>query len=270
MDPLIFNLTALAALLPCAILLLKRGPAPEDEVRNLAYWAVLATALAGSVAWTWALFASGWQTGIAATLWITIAATYILFALISLVSAPFARLLAVFGPYSAVLGLVATVWAHAPARGGPAKSVSAWLDLHIAVSVTTYAFVTLAAVAALGVYLQERALKARKPSRLTAMLPSVAEGEAVQFRLLAASALVLGLGLISGAVIELVAGNSIPIFSHKIFLSVLSFVVITGLLIVHRTIGMAGRRAARYLLLAYLLLTLGYPGVKFVTDIILG
>ena len=30
-----------------------------------------------------------------------------------------------------------------------------------------------------------------------------------------------------------------------------------------------GRRAARIVLLAYLLLTLAYPGVKFVTDVIL-
>ena len=32
---------------------------------------------------------------------------------------------------------------------------------------------------------------------------------------------------------------------------------------------MGGRRAARYVLVAYLLLTLGYPGVKFVTDVLL-
>jgi ABC-type uncharacterized transport system permease subunit len=70
-------------------------------------------------------------------------------------------------------------------------------------------------------------------------------------------------------VIEFLDRGVILIFNHKILLSILSFAVIAGMLIVHRASGMAGRRAARYLLLAYLLLTLGYPGVKLVTDVIL-
>jgi ABC-type uncharacterized transport system permease subunit len=41
------------------------------------------------------------------------------------------------------------------------------------------------------------------------------------------------------------------------------------LLILHHYSGLRGRRAARLVLLAYLLLTLAYPGVKFVTDILL-
>jgi ABC-type uncharacterized transport system permease subunit len=42
------------------------------------------------------------------------------------------------------------------------------------------------------------------------------------------------------------------------------------LLLVHRRGGISGRRAARYVLFTYLLLTLAYPGVKFVTDVIVG
>jgi ABC-type uncharacterized transport system permease subunit len=41
------------------------------------------------------------------------------------------------------------------------------------------------------------------------------------------------------------------------------------LLVAHYRSGMRGRRAARVVLLAYLLLTLGYPGVKFVTDVLM-
>jgi ABC-type uncharacterized transport system permease subunit len=37
----------------------------------------------------------------------------------------------------------------------------------------------------------------------------------------------------------------------------------------HFWIGIRGRRAARIVLLAYLLITLAYPGVKFVTDVVL-
>ena len=274
MNPLVFNLAALAALVPSALLLNRRGPSPEQpgpehDVRDLAFWAVLAAAVAGAMAWTWVLFASAWQTGIAASLWITISLSLILFALISAVSGVFARLLVVFGPYTVVLGAIATVWAQAPGRAAPATAAGAWLNLHIGISVATYALMTLAAMAALAVYIQERAMKARRPTRLTATLPSVSEGETLQLRLLAASAVVLGLGLLSGMVIEFLDRGVILVFNHKVLLSILSFAVIAGMLIVHRASGLAGRRAARYLLLAYLLLTLGYPGVKLVTDVIL-
>ena len=109
----------------------------------------------------------------------------------------------------------------------------------------------------------------RRPVKLTALLPSVSEGETLQVRLLTASAVVLGMGLATGMVIEVLDHGVILEFSHKILLSLLSFALIVALLIVHRVTGLAGRRAARYLLVAYLLLTLGYPGVKFVTDVII-
>jgi ABC-type uncharacterized transport system permease subunit len=56
---------------------------------------------------------------------------------------------------------------------------------------------------------------------------------------------------------------------HKTVLSLLAFALIGALLLVHQRFGLGGRRAARYGLVAYLLLTLAYPGVKFVTDVIL-
>jgi ABC-type uncharacterized transport system permease subunit len=58
-------------------------------------------------------------------------------------------------------------------------------------------------------------------------------------------------------------------FSHKTLLTMLAFLLIAGLLVLHNRTGVRGRRAARLVLLAYLLLTLGYPGVKFVTDVLM-
>jgi ABC-type uncharacterized transport system permease subunit len=57
---------------------------------------------------------------------------------------------------------------------------------------------------------------------------------------------------------------------HKTVLVLATFVVIVALLWLHFRRGLSGRRAARYILVAYLLLTLGYPGVKFVTDVLIG
>ncbi len=59
------------------------------------------------------------------------------------------------------------------------------------------------------------------------------------------------------------------VLDHKTVFSLLAFLVIGILLLLHRISGLRGRRAARIALLAYLLLTLAYPGVKVVTQIIL-
>jgi ABC-type uncharacterized transport system permease subunit len=58
-------------------------------------------------------------------------------------------------------------------------------------------------------------------------------------------------------------------FSHKTLLSILAFAVIGLLLILHQRTGLRGQRAGRLILVAYLLLTLAYPGVKFVTDVLM-
>jgi ABC-type uncharacterized transport system permease subunit len=63
--------------------------------------------------------------------------------------------------------------------------------------------------------------------------------------------------------------RTLLVFDHKTVFSLLAFLVIGILLLLHRVSGLRGRRAARIALLGYLLLTLAYPGVKVVTQIIL-
>ena len=84
-----------------------------------------------------------------------------------------------------------------------------------------------------------------------------------------ASAIVLGCGLVSGMASQYFVDGSLFPFDHKAVLSLIALAVIIVLLVVHRRTGIRGRRAARIVLLAYLLLTLAYPGVKFVTDVLL-
>ena len=71
------------------------------------------------------------------------------------------------------------------------------------------------------------------------------------------------------AVLAMVVGQAL-VFSHKILLSFLGFGVVLILLILHHRTGLRGRKAARWLLSGYLLLTLAYPGVKFVREILIG
>jgi ABC-type uncharacterized transport system permease subunit len=87
--------------------------------------------------------------------------------------------------------------------------------------------------------------------------------------LLVACEAVLGIGLLTGVATRQMEGSPLFKIDHKTLLSLLSFVVIGGLLVAHKLTGMRGRVAARLVLVGFLLLTLAYPGVKFVTDVIL-
>ena len=169
-----------------------------------------------------------------------------------------------------LLGLIAVVWQAAPGRPLNADpQIEGWIAAYIAVSVVTYGLVTIAAVAALAAFVQERALKRRRSTALTRVLPPVADCEFLVVRLLMIGEGVLSIGLVTGMILAYRETGQILPFDHKTVLTVTAFVDIAGLLVSHYRSGMRGRRAARVVLLAYLLLTLGYPGVKFVSDVLM-
>ena len=262
-DDLIFSLSALVALVPSAFL----GWRP-DRSRDGVYWALLAVAVAGPLAWAVAQTSESWHTGLSTTLWVTVAATMVVFAVLAAATRKAWQLTMLVAPYMVSVGILATIWQHAPEKSlGDAPA--GWIGVHIAFSVTTYALVTIGAIAALGAFLQERALKAKKPTAMTRLLPSVADCEFLLVRLLVAGETVLALGLATGMAVQYTETGRVLAFDHKSILTITAFAVIGGLLIAHFRSGMRGRKAARLVLLAYLLLTLGYPGVKFVTDVLM-
>lgn len=261
---LLLSLSAVAALVP-ASLAAWRGRGGGD----LLSWSLLGVAMAGVLLRSFVALAPSWHTGFSGALWISMAASLALFALLAASSRDAWRLSPLLLPYLLVLGALATIWEQAPERPLPPGTPAVWLDLHILVSVATYGLLTLAAVAGSAVLLQERALKRKRRGLLTRLLPAVAACEELQFRLLAGSELVLGLGLLTGMATQYFVSGAVLEFDHKTLFSILTFVVIGILLVVQRRSGLAGRRAARFVLLAYLLLTLAYPGVKFVTDVLI-
>ena len=260
----LFNLSALAALLPAALIAWRR-PAGRDSV----YWAALAVALAGTLSFAAAQIAQGWLTGLATALWASIAASLVVFAALAALTREAWRLTALLAPYLFLLGLGATAAGLVPDEPLRTTAPAAWIDLHILVALATYGLLTVAAVAGGAVLVQERALKRKRPTALSRALPSMADAEALQVKLLAASGLVLGLGLVTGVAIQYLVSGRLLQFDHKTLLSLLAFATILGLLAVHRRSGLRGRRAARLVLLAYLLVTLAYPGVKFVAEVLL-
>jgi len=261
---ILYNLFAIFSLLPAA-LVMHRKAAAQDR----AHWGAILLGVLGTGLWALVQAAGQWQAGLSEALWLTVAVTMVLFAMLSWSVKETWRLTPLLAPYMMIIGTLGLVWAQAARYGLQTTGLDGWLVLHIVISVVTYGLVTIAAVAALAAFLQERALKSRRPTRLTHKLPSVADCEFLTVRLLAWGEAILGLGLITGMAAEYEAQGQLLVLDHKTVLSILTFVTIGGLLYAHHKTGLRGRRAARLVLLAYLLLTLGYLGVKVATDIFL-
>ncbi len=261
---MLYSLSAVVALVPSVLLPLRRDHRPD-----FLYWLVLMVAVAGPLNWVLASMAGAWRTDLAMSLWVTVAASMGIFAVIAILSREAWRLTPLVSAYMAVLGIIAIIWRQASQKPLGEVASGGWIGIHITVSVATYAVVTIAAVAALAAFLQERALKTKHPTALTRILPSVADCEGLEVRLLALGEIVLAIGMATGMALQLGETGTLLVFDHKTVLTITAFVVIGALLFAHFKTGLRGRKAARIALLAYLLLTLGYPGVKFVTDVIL-
>jgi len=143
------------------------------------------------------------------------------------------------------------------------------MGAHIAAALATYGLVTVAAIAAFATWIQDRALKRKQPSKVSRFLPSVRDCERLLVRLLIAGQTILALGLATGMALQYRETGALLVFNHKTTLTLAAFAVLAGLLAAYGLGGVRGKRAARVVLLAYLLLTLGYPGVKFVTDVVM-
>jgi ABC-type uncharacterized transport system permease subunit len=261
---LVMNLSALVALLPACLAAQRAG------ARDWLFWSTLTLAVVVPALTVLGLMGGAWRTGLGAALWLTIAACLVLFAVLALASRTAARLAPLLLPYLLVLGVLATAFGEPAEPLFAPAAPAAWVVLHIVLSITTYALLTLAAVAGFGVLLQERALKQRQPTGLSRLLPAMADGDRLQWRLLVGSVVVLALGVATGMATEHFDRGVLLRLDHKTLFSLLTLVLVVGLVIAHHRSGLRGRRAARLVLLAYILLSLAYLGVKFVTDVLIG
>lgn len=257
---------AVLSLLPTALQIVRRRSA-----RDRWFWLSLAIGLAGPLLWALIHFAGTWQLGFSETLWATAAVTMMTFGVVAATLAHAWRLAGLLGIYMIVVVLLALLWqTHGTSASGDATVHAGWMKAHVVFALVTYALVTLAAVAAFAAVLQGTALKRRWRSGVTGALPSLADCDFLQLRLLQWGEAVLAAGLLTGIAVEYVEAGRLFEVSHKTVFTLAAFVVIGGLLVAYHRHGVRGRAAARFVLLGYLLLTLGYPGVKFVTDVVIG
>lgn len=265
---LALHVVGLLSLVPAALLPLRRFAIGGGDPH---LWAALLLGCGGALAVVVvpATLEGGWNTSFANALWASTAITLVLYAGLCRAQEAAIRLLPVVMPYLMGFALLGNVWAGMETVRILTRTPPFWTMFHIVVALLTYGLLSLAAMAALAGFLQERALKAKKRTGLTRRLPSAADADDMAHHLLIASEGVLGVGLISGTLLILMGGGGGVGMMHKILLSWLAFLVIGGLLIARALWGVRGRLAARLMLLAYLLLTLAFPGIKFVSDFLL-
>ena len=154
--------------------------------------------------------------------------------------------------------------------GAPQNMVahSPALDLHILLSILAYSLFTLAALQALLLAQQHRALHARRPSHLANILPPLEDMEILLFRMIGAGFVLLTFALATGFMFldNIFAQHLV----HKTILSLISWIVFAVLLIGRYSVGWRGQTAVRWTLSGYTVLLLGFIGSKIVLEWVLG
>ncbi len=144
----------------------------------------------------------------------------------------------------------------------------AWqLEAHIVLSILAYALLSLAAVQALLLAVQDRRLRSRNPGGFIRGMPPLVTMESLLFQLIAAGFVALSLALLSGLAFldDLFAQHLV----HKTVLSIAAWLVFAILLWGRWHFGWRGRTAIRWTLGGFLTLALAYFGSKLVLELIL-
>ncbi|MEO5565368.1 MAG: cytochrome c biogenesis protein CcsA [Luteimonas sp.] len=141
------------------------------------------------------------------------------------------------------------------------------LLLHAWLALLSYATLALAAVLAVFLWAQDRALRRRQFSGWLRALPPLTELEKLLFRTVAVGFALLTATLLTGVLFvdDLLAQHLV----HKTVLSVLSWLVFGGLLLGRWRRGWRGRTAVGWTLVAMALLVLAFFGSKAVLELVL-
>ena len=198
------------------------------------------------------------------------------FAALSLVGLGMATLTTGLGPTQRVeaLGIIvfplaaAMLALYATLGGARASTGMDWrMTLHALLALLAYATLAVAALLALMLWFQERALRRRHLGGALRLLPPLTQTETLLFRSLGVGFSLLTLTLLSGVLFveDLFAQD----LGHKTVLSILSWIVLAVLLFGRWRWGWRGPRAVKLTLVAMALLLLAFFGSKFVYELVL-
>jgi ABC-type uncharacterized transport system permease subunit len=141
------------------------------------------------------------------------------------------------------------------------------IKLHVVFALVGYSVLTIAALLAILLALQERALRLRRFGGIVRALPPLTLTESLVFQMIGVGFALLTLTLISGILFvdNLFAQHLI----HKTVLSIAAWIVFGALLFGRWRYGWRGRRAVRLTLVGMTLLLLAFFGSRFVLEVVL-
>jgi len=138
---------------------------------------------------------------------------------------------------------------------------------HILLSLLSFSVLSIAAVQALLLSMQDRHLHQHKATGFIMHLPALQMMEQLLFELLWVGVLLLTASIVTGSLYleDLFAQHLL----HKSTLSIVAWVIFSTLLLGRHLMGWRSKLVIRWTLTAYLLLLVGYLGSKLVLEIIL-
>ncbi|TDK28618.1 inner membrane protein YpjD [Luteimonas aestuarii] len=163
----------------------------------------------------------------------------------------------------AALSLAGYLWSGSSPRG----DLDWRVELHAWLALLAYATLAIAALLAIMLWLQERALRRREFHRWLRALPPLTELETLLFRTIAVGFILLTATLLTGVLF--VHDFFAQHLMHKTVLSVLSWLAFGALLFGRWRYGWRGGIAVRWTLAAMALLVLAFFGSKFVLELVL-
>jgi len=175
------------------------------------------------------------------------------------------RLGGVVFPIAAVTCLLAGL------AGAPDAHTARLLDwrvaTHAVLALTAFATLAVAALVAVMLGIQDRALRARRFGPWLQAAPPLTQVEGLLFQLIGAGFALLSLALVSGVMFvhDLFAQHLV----HKTVLAIAAWLVFGTLLFGRWRFGWRGQRAIRLVLTGAILLVLAYLGSKFVLEVLL-
>ena len=141
------------------------------------------------------------------------------------------------------------------------------LQAHILISVLAYSLLSIAAVQAILLWIQDRQLRSKHPGGFIRSLPPLQTMETLLFQMIGVGFVLQSLSLVSGAVfLENMFAQHL---AHKTVLSIIAWVVFAVLLWGRWHFGWRGRTAIRWTLSGAVALMLAYFGSKLVLELVL-
>lgn len=141
------------------------------------------------------------------------------------------------------------------------------LKIHILMSIMAYALLSIAAVHAIVLSIQDRHLRNRRPGGFIRALPPLETMETLLFQMIGLGFFLHSLSLITGVIYlqDMFAQH----IAHKTILSIVAWFVFATLLWGRWRFGWRGATAIRWTLVGFFVLLLAYMGSKWVLEVIL-